>query len=123
MSRSSVYLQPGAVPAQYEPGFFVQEFAKIAQAIMPNVVRKITTSTTQFVSDALVLAYATTAPLTYTLLSPSAATRFPVDIKKMDATANAVTLVGTVDGVVNPTIVVQYTSLTLWSDGTVWSIV
>jgi hypothetical protein len=44
-------------------------------------------------------------------------------VKKIDATANAITLVGTVDGTVNLQILTPKVSLTIQSDGTNWYIV
>lgn len=40
---------------------------------------------------------------------------------KSDASANAVTIIGTVSGVVNPTLAAQYNSVTVYSDGTSWT--
>ena len=41
-------------------------------------------------------------------------------IKKTDSSANAITIVGTVEGAVNPTLAAQYNSMTLTCDGTSW---
>jgi hypothetical protein len=41
-------------------------------------------------------------------------------IKKIDSTANAVTIAGTVDGTTNPTLANQYASKTMQCDGTNW---
>lgn len=43
-----------------------------------------------------------------------------VAVSKSDASANAVTIVGTVNGTVNPTLTVQYTRALMVSNGTEW---
>lgn len=43
-----------------------------------------------------------------------------VALMKSDATANAITIVGTVNGVVNPTIATQYSAVMLWWSGSAW---
>lgn len=41
-------------------------------------------------------------------------------IKKTDVSANAITIIGTIEGAVNPTLAAQYNSMTIYSDGTNW---
>ncbi len=108
------------VPEQYGRGFFEGEFGRIERAVMSRVTRTITVSGKQTPDDWCVFADATAAPLTYTLLPPRSSSPTPVTIKKTDAGANAVTIGGTVDGVVNPTLAAQYKTMTLVSDGTAW---
>lgn len=76
--------------------------------------------------SALLLCDATAANITVNL--PSAAgNRARIDIKKMDATANTVTIEGlgaeTIDGAANKVISVQYASYTLMSDNANWVVV
>lgn len=71
-------------------------------------------------NNSIILVDATTGPVTITL--PSAGTAgdgFHVKVKKMDATANAVTFVGTVDGV-TPSLTLQYDLLDIGTNGTVF---
>lgn len=68
-----------------------------------------------------VSANATGAAFTVTL--PSAANRLgrEIIIKRTNAGANAVTIGGTVDGVVNPALAAQYVYKRVLSDGTNWN--
>jgi hypothetical protein len=61
---------------------------------------------------------ATSAPITVTL--PTNTAGVTVFVKKMDSTANAVTITGTIDGVTNPTLTNQYQTISLVADGTKW---
>lgn len=121
-TKSAVYAKR-SVPVQYDAGFFESEFGNIQRAIQPTVIRSITAAAKQQINDTVVFCNATAGAISYTLLAPALAGPFPVHIKKTDATANAITLVGTVDGTVNPTIVVPMVSLELVSDGTAWWII
>ena len=69
----------------------------------------------------LVLADATGAPFTVTL--PSATNRLgrEIIIKRMNGGGNAVTIGGTVDGTLNPTLGAQYVKMVVISDGTNWN--
>lgn len=69
----------------------------------------------------LVLADAVGAPFTVTL--PSATNRLgrEIIIKRMNAGGNAVTIGGTVDGAVNPTLGAQYVKMVVIADGTNWN--
>lgn len=124
--RQSTY-QPRAIPDQGLSAelraFLTQEFRNVSQAVPPNIIRSITGDETQRLQDWVVLADATAGNLTYTLVAPSAAGRFSVTVKKTDASANTVTIAGTIDGVVNLVLAVQYISYTLVSDGAAWWIV
>jgi hypothetical protein len=67
-------------------------------------------------------ANATAAPFAITIPAANTFTGCQIAIKKTDATANAVTLTGTIDGVVNPTLNIQGDSIILISDGTlIWA--
>lgn len=90
-------------------------------------VRSVTASTTVVDSDYLILADATGGAITVTLpaVSLNAGRRF--NIKKTDASGNAVTIDGasseTIDGATTVAISTQYASYTVQSDGTAWWIV
>jgi lysophospholipase L1-like esterase len=59
---------------------------------------------------------AATQPVAVTLPAPAAGVRLTV--KKMDSTTNAVSVIGTVDGTVNPSLTHQYGSMELVGNGT-----
>lgn len=118
-TKTAVY-NKGRIPGQYDRGVFEFELGNIQRAIQPTVIRSLTAATTQAIDDRIVLCDATGAAFTYTLLSATLASPFPVTVKRLNGGANAVTIGGTVDGVVNPTLAAQYASKTLISDGSAW---
>lgn len=105
-------------PASYDPDWLFTELQAIQRGIPPTVVRGETTNTVQRVDDRVIFMDCTGGGRTVTLLAPSAWPVYSVTIIKVDASGNAVTLGGTVNGVLNPTLAVQYTSYTLTSNGT-----
>lgn len=76
------------------------------------------------VDETLILADATSAAMTVTLPAASTLVDTPVHVKKIDSSSNAVTIDGngseTIDGQLTAAMAVQYTTLTLVSDGTEW---
>lgn len=78
-------------------------------------------------ADTVVLVDANGAPIAITLPLASSASGYRFFVKKIDSTANAVTLTrsgsDTIDGSTTAAISVQYTSLTVLSNGTNWFIV
>lgn len=86
--------------------------------------RTITASTTVAADDGLLLADATAAAITVTLpAAASSAGRWLV-VKKIDASANLVTLDGnaseTIDGATTKALTAQYDSITVHCDGIAW---
>ena len=71
-------------------------------------------------SDETIVVDATGGAVTITLPTPTSGR--VLCVKKIDA-VNTVTLTGTVDGVVNPTLPAQYDARILQGDGSVWWIV
>lgn len=71
---------------------------------------------TVLATDWTILVNATGGAVTVTLPTPTSGRLLCV--KKTDASANAVTLTGTIDGVVNPTLAAQYNSVLMQGDGT-----
>jgi hypothetical protein len=66
----------------------------------------------------MILCDCTAGPISVTWPTPIAQTKDWVTVvKKIDVSANAVTLVGTFDGVASPTLATQYKSKQVWSDG------
>ena len=82
-------------------------------------VRVITTAAVTAVDGDFLEMNATAQAQTVTLPSPSTAGR-RVTVKKIDASANTVTVTGTIDGTVNPVLRSRYVSIELVSDGTSW---
>jgi len=89
--------------------------------IVHQVVTKVFADSPYMVlaTDFTVLVDATAGAVTVTLPTPTSGRILCV--KKTDASANAVTLTGTVDGVVNPTLAVQYNSVLAQGDGSTWN--
>ncbi len=71
-------------------------------------------------SDETILVNAVAGAVTITL--PAATSGRTLAIKKTDASANAVTLAGTVDGAASPTLTAQWQSRILQADGSNWMI-
>lgn len=76
-----------------------------------------TAAYTMSVYDRSINADATAAGITITLPDATDTEGLMFNIKKIDATANAVTIGGTVNGVANPTLTRQYDSATMKSNG------
>lgn len=100
----AVAYQHRGVPKEFNAGFLAAEFQNIDRAVPAMVVRRVDEDTTQLVNDAVILSDTTVAPRSVTLLPAMSAPVFGVTIKNIGTGANAVTVVGTVDGVVNPTL-------------------
>lgn len=107
-------------PPSYDAGWFDVELGNLQRAIPPSQVRTLVASATLTSADAVVLVDATAGAVSVTLPMPSQVQGFLVTVKKIDASANAVTLVGTIDGAANPTLPTRYKSKTIVSDGTTY---
>lgn len=84
--------------------------------------RTITADTTAAVGD-LCDVDASSAAISVTLPDPTANSGKMVAVAKADSSANAVTVVGTVNGVVDPSFSVPYTCYLMASNGTEWRLV
>lgn len=104
-------------PAQWDAGWFANEMGLVQQAIPIVTAQQVAVDTTMQPTDDLILVDATAGAVRYTLLPPSRCAGAVVTIKKIDASANAVTIVGTIDGVVNYTVGPQYAWMTVQCDG------
>lgn len=89
------------------------EFGNVQRGMTRAVSRTVTTATTATEADGLIAADATSAPFTVTLPDPNTVGGMTVTIKRINGAANAVTIGGTVDGAVNPTLGSQYASVTV----------
>lgn len=90
------------------------EFGNIQRALAPATSRTITASATLTVNDNLVLVDATAGNVSVTLLAPANVGDRIVTIKRIDSSGNTVTIVGTVDNAVNPTLA-QWKAKTIWA--------
>ncbi|MDF1702395.1 MAG: hypothetical protein P1V36_14695, partial [Planctomycetota bacterium] len=92
-----------------------------------RTTRDISSSTTLLASDSILMVDASGGAVTVTLPNVSSATDLQLDIKKVDSSANAVTIDGfstqTIDGSTTQTLNTQYDSLTVICDGTEWWII
>lgn len=108
------------VPDLWNSGWWSTELGNIQRAILPSRIIHITSGQyTATVQDSVLLVNATAA-VTINLPDPSRVHGLVLTIKRVDASANTVTLIGTVDGVVNPTIVGQYHGMQLFADESGW---
>lgn len=71
-------------------------------------------------SDGTILVDASSGPVSITLLGASAATNLIFNVKKIDSSTNAVTLVGVVDGITNTEIVFPLQNSEIQSNGTTY---
>ena len=113
----------GSVPADYQAGWMRQILTRIQQAMVQAHTRTVLASTTMIATDDVVLCDATAGAISYALLPANQVQFAKMNIKKVDVTANAVTLTGTVDGTVNPQILTPQVCLTIQSDGISWYII
>lgn len=89
--------------------------------------RQVTAATTALPSDYLILVDATTGAVTVNLPSAASSRGAALVVKKIDASANAVTIDAsgseTIDGATTQALAAQYDSLTLICDASQWWIV
>lgn len=83
-------------------------------------IATITTSTTLNADYYTVLVDATSGDINVELPTPSSVNQRVFNVKRKDSSINMVTVVGTVDGVVNPTLPLQYDSISVQSDGSTY---
>lgn len=108
------YLPPQA-PAAYISGWIRAQLADLARAIAFQGTRLVFANDVVEATDDTILCDATAGALNIMLPLANQVGGLRVTIKKIDASANAVTLVGTIDGAVNPTLAAQYKSKTIQS--------
>jgi hypothetical protein len=105
--------------------FYSSALTSVYPFQVPNTaknVRSITGNTTVQASDDIISANATGGVIQVTL--PSASVLFQgtltklIKVMKSDSSANAVTIIGTVNGIVNPSLAAQYQAYDIWTDGT-----
>lgn len=74
-------------------------------------------------NDSTVLGDAASGNITMTLSSVSGIAGRQYTVKKIDSSANTVTVAGTIDGATNKVLNTQYDSVTVQTDGSVWWII
>lgn len=114
------HYQLGAVPEEYRSGWLRSNLSDIARAIWAPMSRTVLAATTVVGSDAIILVDATAGAVSITFPLATQMQFAYVTVKKIDASVNAVTLVGTFDGAVNPTLATQYKSKLVFSNGVAW---
>ena len=93
------------------------QLALIARAISPSTTRTVVAATTIKATDDLLLCDTTAGGFTVTLLPANQVQWLTITIKNIGT--GTVTLSGTVDGTLNPTLA-QYKLYTIQSDGAAW---
>jgi len=102
---------------QYDDGWWSAELGFIQQAIVFPSIITTTTDYTPTSADFTVLVDASLGARSVFLPQPAQAQFLYLNILKKDLSGNAVTVVGTVSGVVNPTLTNQYDGMTIHCDG------
>lgn len=98
-------------------GWLQVELGNVQRAFIPTKSRSVLVSGRVQSTDTVLYADATAGPITLALPSPDQVKDLVVTVKKIDASANTVTITGTVDGVANPVLAAQYDTRTIGSDG------
>lgn len=106
-------------------GWLSLELGNIQRATQQARSRTVTTATTASKLDGLILCDATVAPFTVTLPSLSgtagqALNNMVVTIKRVNGGGNAVTIGGTVDATVNPSLAAQWSCKTVQASDGAW---
>lgn len=114
---------PPKVPPTYTQQWDQKNYGDIARAIPPTSVRDVVSDTTIAVTDSTLLCDATFGPISVTLLPANQVARLRVTIKKTDGSANAVTIVGTVDGTTDEALIWQGATRSIVSNGVAWHLV
>lgn len=106
-----------AIPAKYDNGWLGLELSNVQRGIPSIRIRRVVADDTPTALDHTLIVDATAAPVSIALPAADQAQGLYLVIKRINTGANAVTIVGTVDGVVNPTLSAVYQSYTVQSDG------
>lgn len=96
-------------------GWLGYELGNIQAGIAKATSRTVTTNWTATNGDGLILIDTTSGNVTVTLPDPEAVRDMVLTVKRITAGGNTATIVGTVDGAVDPTLAGQWDSLTVWA--------
>ncbi len=91
------------------------ELGNIQRGMIQPASKTISTNYTATTSDGLLLVDTTAGAISVTLPDPNRVHDMVVTIKRISAGAHNVTIVGTVDGTVNPSLTAQWKALTVWA--------
>lgn len=100
-----------------------KEGQKLEQAIPPCRGRTVTASTEATASDHVILCNPASGAIVVDFPLADQAQYMEICIKQVVSNANTVTLSGTFDTVVNPTLGGINRALTVWSDGIAWYVI
>lgn len=106
---------PPQVPSAWSSSWVRTQLASLVRSIAFQGTRLVLAADVVEATDDTILCDATAGAFNITLPLAAQVGGLRVTIKKIDASANAVTLVGTIDGAVNPTLAAQYKSKTIQS--------
>jgi hypothetical protein len=104
-------------PPSWSPNFLDRMFGLLERAFVPQSVKLVDSAYVAPINDQTITVDASAAGVTVSLPDPSRVAYVVWTIKKVDASANAVTIGATVDGVANPTLATRWKSMTVQSDG------
>lgn len=104
-------------------GFTEQPFTPPSGGLNPAIATK-TANYNVAITDSTLLGDATLGNMTFSLPTAAAASGYIFTFKKVDASANTVTVSGaqTIDGMASYVINAQYAAMQIQSNGTTWSL-
>ena len=108
------------VPYAFDRGWWQTELGNVQRAIPTYTLTRVTTPLyTPVATDRTILCDTTTGAVSISLQKPERQQGLELIIKKV-AGGNPVNIIGTIDGVTNPSLVNLYDSITIQSDGQQW---
>jgi len=108
------------VPREYQQGWWGTELGNIQRAIPTFAILRLTNGTyTPVATDRTILCDCTGSGVTIVLQDPARQQGLELIIKKVAGT-NAVSIIGTIDSTVNPSLTSPFESMTIQSDGQQW---
>lgn len=120
MIAARVPYTPPPLGQQYNSSQIRTALGALARSVPPQTTREAVAATTVDVMDDLIVCDATGGAFTVTLPPADQVQFLKVSIKRINGGGNAVTIGGTVDASVNPTLASQWSAITVQSDGTRW---
>lgn len=110
-------------PKTYSDGWLSIELGNIQRSMTTTLTRELTSSDSPYTplsQDITLFCDATNGPIDIVLVPAGQAHGLYFNVMKTDASANVVTIVGTVSGVVDPTLTNQYEGMTIQSSNTAY---
>jgi hypothetical protein len=112
------YIRRNTIPKAYDAGWLGTELQNVQRGMPSQSIRTVTADYTPTANDFTIAVDCTAGPVTIRLRPANQVQGLYLHFKKVDSSANGVTIQGTVDGTTNPTLTGQYDHLTIQSDGT-----